>query len=188
MNSPEDKIIRLLAQGDAQAMAMIYDHYANTLYGVVRRMVGNDEWARDVLQEGFVKIWSNAAHYDSSKAKLFTWMVRIMRNSAIDKMRSEQTRGNHAIQMAAAAVSQENTQDFKPELLDVPEKVDALEPKYREVVEALFFSGMTQQEASEALEVPLGTVKTRLKIALRELRKVFSEQHLGLLLVVSLIP
>lgn len=123
-----------------------------------------------------MKIWKQGASYDPKKAKLFTWMMRICRNAAIDRMRSEQSRSAQKIQMASASVYEEQVSSFKPELIDVPEKVQELDVKYRNVVDALFFKGLTQQEASDALEIPLGTVKTRLKIGLRELRKVFQEQ------------
>lgn len=175
MRITEDYIVQQLAAQDKQAIALIYDQYGDALYGVILRMTNDEALARDVMQEALVKVWKQGATYDAKKAKLFTWMMRICRNAAIDRMRSEQVRSAHKIQMASSAVYETQTTSFKPEHMDVPEKVQELESKYREVVDALFFDGLTQQEASEALKIPLGTVKTRLKIALRELRKVFGE-------------
>lgn len=182
----EQDIVRLLGQRDSRAMGMIYDRYADALYGTLRRMLPDEAATRDVMQEGFVKVWNHADHYDPTKSTLFTWLLRILRNTAIDRLRSDKVRSDHKIQMASSAVS-EVSNSFKPEHLDVPELVAGLDPKYQDVIQALFFKGMTQQEASDALEIPLGTVKTRLKIALRELRNVFGEQQLLVLLVVTML-
>lgn len=171
----EEYIVQQLVLKNKEAIALIYDQYGDALYGVILRMTGDEAIARDVLQESLIKIWKQGRSYDQTKAKLFTWMMRICRNAAIDQMRKEQTRNAHKIQMASSAVYEEQSTSFKPEHMDVPEKVMELEGKYREVIDALFFNGLTQQEASEALNIPLGTVKTRLKIAMRELRKVFNE-------------
>jgi len=182
----EQDIVRLLGQRDQRAMAMIYDRYADALYGTLRRMLPDEAATRDVMQEGFVKVWKHADYYDPTKSTLFTWLLRILRNTAVDRLRSDKVRADHNIQMASSAVSEVSNR-FKPEHLDVPELLAGLDPKYQDVIQALFFKGMTQQEASEALEIPLGTIKTRLKIALRELRNVFDEQQLLVLLVVTML-
>ena len=182
----EQDIVRLLCQRDQRAMGMIYDRYADALYGTLRRMLPDEAATRDVMQEGFVKAWKHADHYDPTKSTLFTWLLRILRNTAIDRLRSDKVRSDHNFPMASSAVSEVSIR-FKPEHFDVPELLAGLDPKYQDVIQALFFKGMTQQEASDALEIPLGTVKTRLKIALRELRNVFGEQQLLVLLVVTML-
>ena len=84
----EQKITDLLAQGDKRAINLLYEHYSSSLYGVILKITINEEIAEDALQETFVKVWKNTHKYDSSKAKLFTWLFRIARNTAIDKLRS----------------------------------------------------------------------------------------------------
>ncbi len=169
----ENHIIDLLRERDEKAISLLYDHYADALYGVIYKVVRNEDLAQDALQESFVKIWKNSEQYDPSKARLFTWLFRICRNTAIDKYRSETGKQEREIQIDVSDVYRKGVESIRPEELDVLDKVNELDEKYQIVLQALFFEGMTQQEASEKLEMPLGTVKTRLKIALRELRKVY---------------
>ncbi len=169
----EKHIIDLLQERDEKAISLLYDHYADALYGVIYKVLRNEELAQDALQESFVKIWKNSEQYDPSKARLFTWLFRICRNTAIDKYRSETGKLGREIQIDVSDVYSKGEEKIRPEEMDVLDKVNELDEKYQVVLHALFFEGMTQQEASKKLEMPLGTVKTRLKIALRELRKVY---------------
>lgn len=169
----EKHIVELLREGDEKAISLLYEHYGDTLYGVALKVVQNEAMAQDVLQESFVKIWKKAHTYDASKAKLFTWLFRITRNAAIDKLRSVSTKNDKEIQIDVSDVYTIGVEGVRPEHLDMKKQLGKIEPKYREVLEALFFEGMTQQEASENLDIPLGTIKSRLKIGLRELRKIY---------------
>jgi len=129
--------------------------------------------AQDALQETFVKIWKNSKKYDSKKAKLFTWLYRIAKNTAIDKVRSYKNRFDKEVQIEKSNVYILPTSNLNQDVLDLREHVAKLDEKYQIVLKALFFEGMTQQEASEELDIPLGTIKSRLKIGLRELKKVY---------------
>lgn len=156
---------------------MIYDRYADNLYGVLVNMLKDESAAQEVLQESMIKIWKNGHRYDPKKGKLFTWLMRLTRNKAIDYIRSQKTRNEFNIQIADSNVNN-NTVEIRPEIMDVPDHLNRLETKYRDVLHALFFLGMTQKEVSDKYKMPLGTVKTRLKIGLRELRKVFNETNI----------
>ena len=169
----EKHIVELLQERDEKAISLLYDNYGDTLYGVAHKVVRNDELAQDVLQESFVKIWKKSDTYDASKAKLFTWLFRITRNTAIDKLRSVNTKSDKEIQMDVSDVYNLGVESIKPDLIDVKENLGKIEEKYQIVLNALFFQGMTQQEASDELEIPLGTIKSRLKIGLRELKKIY---------------
>lgn len=169
----EKHIVELLKAGDERAMGLLYDHYADALYGVAIKVTHDESLAQDVLQESFVKIWKNAHKYDAEKARLFTWLFRVVQNSAIDAVRSRQRKTSKEIQTNDSNVYPILTTSYAIEHMDIKEHADGLEDKYRVVIDALFFQGMTQQEASDELEIPLGTVKSRLKIGLRELRKLF---------------
>ena len=184
MNNISDHITSLLVQKDDRAIDLIYDHYSANLYGYVLRMVDDEELASDIIQESFVKIWKNATKFNPQKAKLFTWMLNICRNLAIDKLRSRKRNLTVDIQTEGSNVYKYGLSYLNVEHLDLKEKIEALDVKYKDVIEVLFFKGMTQREASEYLDIPLGTVKTRLKIALRELQKIFKykRESLGILL------
>lgn len=169
----EQRIIQLLERKDQYALNLLYEHYSDSLYGVILKVTRNEEVAEDALQETFIKVWKNAHKYDASKAKLFTWLFRIARNTAIDKLRSYNNRHHKEVQIDKSNVYILPGTTLNQDVLDIKEHVGRLEEKYQIVLHALFFEGMTQQEASDELEIPLGTIKSRLKIGLRELKKVY---------------
>ncbi len=169
----EKHIVELLNERNDKAISLLYEHYGDTLYGVAYKVVRDEELAQDVLQESFVKIWKKSDSYDATKAKLFTWLFRITRNTAIDKLRSINTKTEKEIQIDVSNVYNLGINSTRPELLDVRENLDKIDDKYQIVLDALFFQGMTQQEASDELDIPLGTIKSRLKIGLRELKKIY---------------
>lgn len=169
----EQKIISYLDQGNKKALNLLYDYYSGSLYGIILKVTNNEELAEDALQETFIKVWKNASKYDSSKAKLFTWLYRIARNTAIDKLRSFNKRYHKEVQIDKSDVYILPTMNINQDVMDMKKHLDTLDEKYRIVIDALYFEGLTQQEASEELDIPLGTVKSRLKIGLRELRKVY---------------
>lgn len=178
----ETHIVELLQERNDKAISLLYDNYGDTLLGVAKKVVRSDDLAQDVLQESFVKIWKKADSYDPTKAKLFTWLFRITRNTAIDKLRSINTKSDKEIQIDVSNVYTIGVESTIPELMDVQEHLDKIEEKYRIVLDALFFEGMTQQEASDELDIPLGTIKSRLKIGLRELRKIYGPALITLIL------
>nr|WP_321231714.1 RNA polymerase sigma factor [uncultured Psychroserpens sp.] len=174
--SLEQQIVELLAKGDQKALDLLYENYADSLYGVILKVTINEELAQDALQETFVKVWKNAKKYDSKKAKLFTWLFRIAKNTAIDKLRSFNNRFEKEVQIDKSNVYILPTASLNQDVIDLKTHVARLDEKYQIVLKALFFEGMTQQEASDELEIPLGTIKSRLKIGLRELRKVYNPE------------
>ena len=179
----EKHIVELLQERNEKAISLLYEHYGDTLLGVANKVVRNEELAQDVLQESFVKIWKKSDSYDVSKANLFTWLFRITRNTAIDKLRSVNTKSDKEIQIDVSDVYNLGVNSTRPEFMDVRENLDKIEPKYQIVLDALFFQGMTQQEASDELDIPLGTIKSRLKIGLRELRKIYGPTMILVLLM-----
>jgi RNA polymerase sigma-70 factor (ECF subfamily) len=170
----EQHIVDLLKEADKRAIPLIYEHYSGSLLGVISKITQNETLAEDALQESFIKIWKNSKKYDPNKAKLFTWLYRIARNTAIDKLRSHNIKYTKEIQIADSNVYKLATSGLNQDAMDLEKHVATLDAKYQIVLKALFFEGMTQQEASEELSIPLGTVKSRLKIGLRELKKIYN--------------
>jgi len=183
----ENHIVELLRERNEKAISLLYDHYGDTLFGVAYKVVKDEDLAQDVLQESFVKIWKKSDTYDPTKAKLFTWLFRIARNTAIDKLRSVNTKTDKEIQMDVSDVYNLGIESIKPEFLDVRENLEKIEEKYQIVLDALFFQGMTQQEASDELDIPLGTIKSRLKIGLRELKKIYGSLSVLLTLLIPIL-
>ncbi|TNJ44596.1 RNA polymerase sigma factor [Tamlana fucoidanivorans] len=175
MISPiEKEIVNLLQNGDKKAVSLLYENYADALYGVIQKIIADEETAQDVLQETFVKIWRYAKKYDASKAKLFTWLYRIAYNTAIDKVRSLKNKTGNEVQIENSPVYKITSNELNQDVLDIKKHLNTLDEKYQIVINALFFEGMTQQEASDELDIPLGTIKSRLKIGLRELKKIYN--------------
>ncbi len=172
----EKEIVNLLKNSDKRAISLLYENYADALYGVIRKVITDEDTAQDVLQETFVKIWRYAKKYDASKAKLFTWLYRIAYNTAIDKTRSLKNKIEKEVQIDNSSVYKITTNSLNQDVLDIKTHLGTLDEKYQIVINALFFEGMTQQEASDELDIPLGTIKSRLKIGLRELKKIYDPQ------------
>lgn len=178
MISPlEKQIVNLLQKSDKKAITLLYENYADALLGVIKKMISDDDTAQDVLQETFVKIWRYSKKYDSSKAKLFTWLYRIAYNSAIDKVRSQKNKSKNEVQIETSSVYKITSNELNEDVIDIKKHLSRLDEKYQIVINALFFEGMTQQEASDELNIPLGTIKSRLKIGLRELKKVYAPKQ-----------
>ena len=174
---PESILIEKLTQRDQQAFQWLYDQYSSALYGVVLRIVRDEEQAQDVLQDIFVKIWKNLDAYDASKGRLFTWMLNVSRNTAIDALRARKAQPSSAIRTDEDNVHiidrQHNTQQPNPEHIGVQEIVSQLRPERKQLIDLVYFAGYTHEEAAEELKLPLGTVKTRSRAALQELKQLF---------------
>ncbi len=181
MESIEKHIVDLIVRGDNKFVALLYDNYADSLYGIVLRILGDERTAKDVMQDSFTKVWKNAGTYDPEKAKLFTWLLTIFRNTAIDRLRAIRKKADRKIQTTDLYVYDNRQTVFNIDSLDIKKHLSGLDTKYVEVIEALFFRGLTQKEASESLQIPLGTVKTRLKIGLRMLRNIYDEKTMYLM-------
>ena len=177
----EDKLIAMLAGRETEGMEILYDNYSSALYGVIHRIVQTDEVAEDVLQETFLKIWNNFSQYDAAKGRLFTWMVNIARNMAIDKVRSKefsQKSQNRKLDDNVSFVESANQASYNPDTIGIREMVQKLEPEHRKIIDLLFFGGYTQSETAEKLGIPLGTVKTRSRAAILKMREQFDNASL----------
>ena len=181
----EADLVALLQRRDQRGFALLYDNYSAALYGIILKIVRTEEVAADVMQDAFVKIWRNIDSYHSGKGTLFTWILNVARNTAIDKIRSQdfqQTSQNQSLDHFVGIVEQENPVDLQVDAIGLRRVVAGLRPEHRTLIELIYFQGYTQAEVSEELNIPLGTVKTRIKTALTQLRSLIT----GLLLI--LVP
>lgn len=151
--------------------------YSASLFGVISRIITDIPVAEDVLQETFVKIWNSFSGYSAEKGRLFTWMVNVARNLAIDKIRSKDFKNqakNHELENNVTFIDEQRNTVYKPELLGIRELVSTLKPEQKSILDLVYFKGYTHVEAAEELGVPLGTIKTRLRMAILQLRKHFN--------------
>lgn len=167
-----------LQQRDQQAFSYLYDNYAPALNAVIVRMVDNRELGEDILQEAFVKIWNNFASYDKTKGRLFTWMLNLTRNLTIDTLRSKgykkQTKisGNENV---VSNIQDSNTGIEKFDSVGLVKQLANLKPDQKIIIDLAYFNGFTQEEISKQLNIPLGTVKTKMRSAILELRKYIQQ-------------
>lgn len=186
----ETEIVSLLAARDQRAVGMIYDHYADALYGTILRIVRSEAVAEDVFQDAMVKVWRYADRYKPGQGRLFTWLVNICRNTAIDAYRSKsfkQQSENQGLEIAVDQVGRETNTD----VIGLPEMLLQLDEKLQVLIRMSYFEGYTQSEIAEELNLPLGTVKTRMRSALSALRGKFNEGAAlpkgGLMLLTNMI-
>ncbi len=173
----ESQLIYLLIQKDHNALAYLYDHYAPALYGVIKRIVKTDSIAEEVLQDAFVKIWDKIHYYDAKKGKFFTWMLNISRNLAIDKSRSKEfTRKSKtdSIENNVSLITPETYVEQKIKDTGLRDLLHHLSPEQQMIINLIYFEGYTHTEVSDEYDIPLGTVKTRLRSALIKLRKLLN--------------
>jgi RNA polymerase sigma-70 factor, ECF subfamily len=171
----EEELVLQLQNRNQQAFAYLYDNYAAALNGVIYKMVEDKELAEDILQEAFVKIWNNFSSYSADKGRLFTWMLNIARNLTIDTLRSKGYKKQSKISADENSVS--NYTDNKAvnekfDALGIRKQLTNLKPEQRSIIDMAYFSGYTQEEISKEMGIPLGTVKTRMRSAILELRKM----------------
>ena len=159
------------------AVEALYDMYSSSLYGVIARIIADTATAEDVLQETFVKIWHSFSSYSTEKGRLFTWMVNIARHLAIDKLRSKDFKNqnkNQELENNVTFIDEQRNTVYKPELLGIKDLVQTLKPDQKQILELVYFKGYTHVEAADELGIPLGTIKTRLRMAIQQLRKHFN--------------
>lgn len=183
----QEQYIARLQNQDQAVIGELYDAYGGALYGVVLRIVQAPELAEQVLQDTFVKAWRNGATYDSSRGRLFTWLVNIARNTAIDATRTAHFQQRRKTDSLDALVHNPGGHSLNPEHIGIREIVGRLDEKYRLLIELLYFQGYTQEEAAEETGIPIGTIKTRLRYAIGELRRLFGDDAAALILIGSLM-
>lgn len=157
-----------------KAFEYLYDNFSPALFGVIFNILRNEEASNDALQEVFVKIWNNFDSYDPTKAKLYTWMLNVARNHAIDKLRSKAAKTEKELKNDKFLAQSLNsgTSTFT-DGIGLKQLVDGLDNEQKEIIDILYFRGYTQTEAAEELNIPLGTVKSRVRLAINKLRKHF---------------
>jgi RNA polymerase sigma-70 factor (ECF subfamily) len=175
----EQTLVLALKAKDKQAFSYLYDNYSDALYGVINRIVLSNEIAGDVLQEVFVKIWKNIDNYSREKGSIFTWMMNISRNAAIDQIRSRQYQNeaqNQSIENFVYDIDKTEQATSQVDHIGLKEVLTKLKPEHKILIDKVYFEGYTHEEISQELDMPLGTVKTRIRAAMQHLRQILTVQ------------
>lgn len=169
----EQELVALLQQRNEHSFGYLYDNYSGALLGVISSIVSEQETARDVLQEVFVNIWRKMESYDPTKGRLFTWIMNIARNAAIDKIRSrayQDSLKNYSIPDSVDTNIAGTSTLPKVDDVGLKKVLTKLTDEHRVLIDLSYFQGYTHDEISKMLAIPLGTVKTRIRSALTHLR------------------
>ena len=172
----EDELVQMLQQRSREGFNYLYHQYSAVLYGIIIKVLCDEQTAQDILQEVFIKVWNNIGQYNPQKAKLYTWMANISRNAVIDKLRSKgeimkgkTNTGEHIFSHLEYKMKTTQPTDT----IGLRKTVAALKPEHKTVIDLAYFKGYTLDEVSQATGIPLGTVKTRMRTALQKLRLTY---------------
>ena len=168
----EQELTTALKAKDDQAFSYLYDHYSGSLYSIILQIVKSPEIANDILQEVFVSIWRKIESYDPIKGRLFTWMLNISRNASIDMLRSKNYQNNQKNQEITDNVYGINqVTQTNIDRIGLSKFLGKLRSEQRVLIELAYFKGYTHDEIAQLEGIPLGTVKTRIRSALLQLRE-----------------
>ena len=153
---------------------MLYDSYSSAIYGVILRIVRDEEIAEEAMQDCFIKIWNKFEQYDSSKGRLFTWMINIARNQALDQLRSSEVKRVNNTDSIDDKFISPGVDSINPDTIGIHEMLKKLPSEQKKLIDLMYFEGYSQSEIAEEYGIPLGTIKTRVRSAMNQLRELFS--------------
>lgn len=180
-----NQLLEKTAEKDQRAFQKLYQTLSPKLFGLALRLSNhNKEAAEDILQEAFIKVWNKAHMFDAQKATANTWIARIVRNQALDKIRSEKSRPTlvgeaeyESMEYASASLAPDQKELYQQQLNALKTQLDALPDKQRQCVSQAIINGYTHTEISQELDVPLGTVKAWIRRALEQFRHNMNDQE-----------
>lgn len=183
----DSDLVDAMAAGDIEAMEVLYDRYNRAVFSFALKMLGNREQAEELLQEVFVRAWRQARRFSEGRGTYITWLLSITHNMAIDEIRRQNRRPRKA-ESSDPVLMLANVRDENPSVEDqallgdlrdvVREAMAQLPDAQRSALEMAYFQGYTQREIAEAQNEPLGTIKTRMRLAMKKLRSLLDTQGL----------
>jgi len=173
-NLSDKEIITLLLNKEQRGIDILYDKYGSYLFGFITQVVKRDDLAELVLQDTFLKVWNKIETFNFSKGILVTWLIRIAHNTSIDMIRSKNYKQTiRLLGLENIPLEKESAVDgVQIDLLDIKDTVAKLDMKCSVILELIYFKGYTCKEVSEELDIPLGTVKSRIRKGFKDLRKL----------------
>jgi RNA polymerase sigma-70 factor, ECF subfamily len=180
----DEELISLVGRGDAEAFAVLYDRHSRPAYSLAYRMMGEKQAAEDLLQDAFIRFWRSAASYRAKRASVRTWLLSIVHNRGIDQLRSLASRRRTQEKIEASAAKSQPSEAFaqswrNSQREQVREALSTLPEEQLKILELAYFSGYTHVEIAELLDVPLGTVKSRMRLGLKKMRDYFGSQGMA---------
>jgi len=180
----DEDLISLAGDGDAQAFAVLYDRHSRAAYSLAYRMMNGRQAAEDLAQDAFLKVWRAATSYRADRGCVRAWILSIVHNRGIDQLRSHASRRRTQDKVEASAARSQPSEAFaetwcNSQREQVREALNTLPQEQLKILELAYFSGYTHVEIAELLDLPLGTVKGRMRLGLRKLKKFFKDREMG---------
>src|SRR5215216_3484843 len=177
----DEDLISLVEAADAEAFATLYDRHSRAAFSLAHRMMGERQASEDLAQDAFLKVWRGASSYRAERGSVRTWILSIVHNRGIDKLRSQASRRKTQERVEASAPRSQPSEAFAETLRNsqreqVREALNTLPPEQLKILELAYFSGYTHMEISNLLDLPLGTVKGRMRLGLKKIRDYFESR------------
>lgn len=173
-------LVNALKRKEKSALEYLYNNYSKAVFGIIFKILNSKELSEEILQDVFLKVWNNISTYDSSKGRLYTWLVRIAQNLSIDTLRTKDFKKNNPKNLNFindVSYNEPLSEDVNPvELEGLSNYINKLDEKQKILIDLAYFKGFSQKEISDDLEIPIGTVKTRLRNAILALRKLTDKE------------
>ena len=163
----ETQLIKNLKNKDANALSSLYDRYSGAIYGVIIRMCRDEGQAQNILQDTFLKVWEKADQYNPDKGRFYTWVYRIARNTTLNSIR----KNKDLIQNTDLSVYENEAEAVESDFEGLNGSIQKLENHHQKAIELVYFKGYTHREAHKLMDVPLGTFKSYVRQALKQLRE-----------------
>lgn len=179
----DNTLIQQLKNKDERALSLLYDKYSGAIYSVILKMIRDEGKAQILLQDTFITVWDKAESYDSDKGRFYTWVYRIAKNKTLNVLRKTDL----LIQTDDFSVydTKEDAVSIDPEYLELNGAVTTLETHHKEAIELVYFKGLTHKEAHQEMDVPLGTFKSYIRQALKQLRETYAKTMSLILLILN---
>lgn len=174
----EEELLNLLRKKSETGFKHLYSHYSGALYGVIFRIVQSKEYTEEIIQDVFVKIWNSIHQYDITKGRFYTWMINIARNTAIDYLKSKSFQNelkNQSLPDFVYNSTALSTSNKSSDFIGFTDVLSNLENDKREMIDLAYYQGYTQSEISEKMKIPLGTIKTKMRNALTNLKDLLQD-------------
>ena len=171
----DEDLISLVETDDAEAFSTLYDRHSRAAFSLAYRMMGEKQASEDLVQEVFLKVWRGAASYRAERGSVRTWILSIVHNRGVDLLRSHASRRRTQDRIEASAARSQPSEAFaetwrNTQRDQVREALNTLPQEQLKILELSYFSGYTHVEIAGLLNLPLGTVKGRMRLGLRKLR------------------
>lgn len=179
ITEPSFDLLKRLTARDPDALGELYDRHSHLVFGLILRILRDRGEAEDVLQEVFVQVWNRASSYDADLGPPVAWLLGIARNRAIDRLRAEGTRQRtiDGAPMPESVETPETITGATERQRQIHSALDTLPTEQRDLIERAYFYGSTQAEMAAELNLPLGTVKTRVRTGLQTLRTLLARRQ-----------